>query len=251
MLGLLRRLLGRGPKPAEETEPVSEDQAPVSAPAGEDPRPESGATPVPAEAEDDFPEALRRRQAERRDRRRERRKARGREGKAAPGTPGEPRRDRKGIRIIGGGEDLWTLMTHGHAPAEPEPDFAEMLEDHLSRTAMAEVLREKREGLGLPPNQPAAARKKRYPPPQDELDLHHLTAPAAAARIEPFIRQARARRLRTVRIIVGRGSHSLEGAVLPKVVRDEVIGLKRRKLLEAHEWEKGHWRRSGALVVYL
>jgi DNA-nicking Smr family endonuclease len=92
---------------------------------------------------------------------------------------------------------------------------------------------------------------RRYPEPQAQLDLHGATAPKARQRAESFIRTSVADGLFTLRLIVGKGLHSPEGAVLPDVIEDLLLALKRESLVLTFRWEKGLKRKSGAVIVYL
>lgn len=93
---------------------------------------------------------------------------------------------------------------------------------------------------------------KEYPLPQVELDLHGYTSAQAAAGVEKFIQEGVARGLMTIRLITGKGVHSQGKAVLPDVVENTVVMLKRKKRwILGYQWEKKDKRKSGALVVYL
>lgn len=126
-----------------------------------------------------------------------------------------------------------------------------MMETALSQTDMAAVAAEKEAGLRPEKPKSLKARIKSYPPPQEALDLHGCTAMDAVAKVESFIQTGKGRGLKTVKIIVGKGLHSEEAAVLPRVVRSQLDRMKHRRLVLTHEWEKGAERRSGALIVYL
>ncbi len=137
-------------------------------------------------------------------------------------------------------------------PEETDPvAFQEMMETALSQTDMAAVAAEKEAGLRPEKPKSLKARIKSYPPPQEALDLHGCTAMDAVAKVESFIQTGKGRGLKTVKIIVGKGLHSEEAAVLPRVVRSQLDRMKHRRLVLTHEWEKGAERRSGALIVYL
>ena len=87
--------------------------------------------------------------------------------------------------------------------------------------------------------------------PQDELDLHGHTADEAEQKAAVFIQAAQARRLHTVRIIVGKGLHSRGNAVLPDVIEAKMADLKKAGAVLTFRWEKQSKHRSGALIVYL
>ena len=94
-------------------------------------------------------------------------------------------------------------------------------------------------------------RLKRYPKPQGQLDLHGATALQAEQRTDSYIRTAHTAGTLTLRIIVGKGLHSEAGAVLPDVVEDRLVRLKRDGLVLSYRWDKGVKRKSGAVIVYL
>ena len=70
-------------------------------------------------------------------------------------------------------------------------------------------------------------------------------------RAATFIRTAQTDGLYTLRIIVGKGLHSESGAVLPDVIEDLLLELKREGTVLTYRWEKGVKRKSGAVIVYL
>jgi DNA-nicking Smr family endonuclease len=94
-------------------------------------------------------------------------------------------------------------------------------------------------------------RLRRYPAPQAQLDLHGATALEARQRTEVFMRSARTDGLFTVRVIVGKGLHSEGGAVLPDVIEELLLALKRTGTVLTYRWEKDIKRKSGAVIVYL
>lgn len=98
---------------------------------------------------------------------------------------------------------------------------------------------------------PLKKRLKRYPPIQKTLDLHGCTAVQAQVKTRSFLLTGKQQGLFTVRIIVGKGRHSQMGPVLPDVIEDLVIALKKSGQVLWFEWEKKTKARSGALVVYL
>lgn len=129
-------------------------------------------------------------------------------------------------------------------------DFQSMLGMNLIGKTKDELLREKKE-KSAPPPIPVEQRIKRYPNPQEELDLHGFTAIEADRKTDIFIKSARRRDLFTVRIIVGKGIHSQGRAVLPDVVEDRLSALKNEKEILTFRWEKRLKAQSGAVIVYL
>ncbi|MBF0201816.1 MAG: Smr/MutS family protein, partial [Desulfamplus sp.] len=98
---------------------------------------------------------------------------------------------------------------------------------------------------------PLKNRLKRYPSPEEELDLHGFTAAQAAARTESWVRQLWRGGFFTLRIIVGRGIHSQFGPVLPDVVEDILIRLKREGTVLWFEWDRKRKHQSGSVIIYL
>lgn len=92
---------------------------------------------------------------------------------------------------------------------------------------------------------------KRYPLPQSQLDLHGYTAIKAELRSESFLKNAYGNQLHTVIVIVGKGLHSDEGAVLPDVIEVLLIRLRKEGIVLFYEWENEKKSRSGAVTVYL
>jgi len=134
-----------------------------------------------------------------------------------------------------------------------EENFAQLFEKSQTDTYQQQMLKEKKSlsKREMPLPLTVGERIKSYPSPQEELDLHGYTAVQAESRAETFIRSARLRRIRTVRIIVGKGLHSNGKAVLPEVVKTKIIQLKKDRLVLGYKWEKKDKRKSGALIVYL
>ena len=132
-------------------------------------------------------------------------------------------------------------------PHEPDrKEWAELLEAFSSPAHVQEALREKgdaQEGLSSKGDQ-----LKHYPHPQQTFDLHGLTGAEAERAAERFLRTVANQRLRTVRLITGRGLHSKGGQpVLPEVIENLLTRLRQsRKVLE-FKWESGR----GAVLVYL
>ena len=94
-------------------------------------------------------------------------------------------------------------------------------------------------------------RLKRYPPPEKQLDLHGLTGAEADVQAETYLRHSWRNGFFTLRLVVGRGLHSEAGAVLPHVVEDLLVRLKRDGVVLWFEWDRKQKFRSGAVIVYL
>ncbi len=85
--------------------------------------------------------------------------------------------------------------------------------------------------------------------PEDELDLHGLTADEATAKILFFLQNAISRGLCTVLVITGKGLHSEEGPVL-RSATERVLSEKKNQVVE---WGVAPRRYGGegALVIFL
>lgn len=159
-----------------------------------------------------------------------------------------PKKDRHGLPFLEGRESLFKMFTD--AEAKEEENFPELLATVLKGKGRDVMLREKSD---KPPPEPVPLKKrlKRYPPPQEEMDLHGYTANEAKSKTETYLRNCWRNGLFTVQIIVGRGIHSPYGAVLPDVVEDLLIRLKQEGVLLWFEWEKRTKSQSGAVIAYL
>lgn len=155
-------------------------------------------------------------------------------------------RDRNKVPFIPDNIDL--AKTFG---SDPENVFQNLLHKNLSGKSGDMLLREKKQKKGTPAPVPVEQRIKRYPAPQEDLDLHGFTAIEADRKTDIFIRSARKRDLFTVRIIVGKGLHSQGRAVLPDIVEDRLAALKNEKEVLTFRWEKRQKTKSGAVIVYL
>ncbi len=121
------------------------------------------------------------------------------------------------------------------------------LETFSSPAQVEAALREKAKGsLGATPSK--GERLKEYPKPQRGLDLHGMTSSEAERAAESFIRSATDQRLRTVKLITGKGLHSKDGrSVLRGAIDDLLLSLKRSGMVLEFKWE----RDGGGVVVYL
>ncbi len=132
---------------------------------------------------------------------------------------------------------------------EDIPSFSELFDGEifddtaLQRQALREAEEKRRQ---------RQAGVQSYPPPQETLDLHGYTAQEAEDKARHFIEDARHRGIRTVRIITGKGLHSPGGvAVLPDIIEQQLILLKKEKAIASFGWERKVKSKSGALHVYL
>lgn len=157
--------------------------------------------------------------------------------------------DKKGFRVLTDEHDLYQLF--GEKKNSKREDFGRIFEESQQDKRQQFLLQEKKKISSETTPLTVRERIKTYPPPQVELDLHGNKAAEAVKRTEAFIENARQKKIRTVRIIVGKGLHSGGKAVLPDVIEEKIIRLKRKNWLLGFEWEKKDKRKSGALIVYL
>jgi DNA-nicking Smr family endonuclease len=155
------------------------------------------------------------------------------------------------VRIVGSDEDVEALFMG----VEPQPGgsdaFPDMLERSLAETEIPSVIAEKEGSSEAARQRLMREQLADYPEVQEEIDLHGYTAREAAGKTESFIQSARLRGLKTIRIVVGKGLHSQDKAVLPDVVERKVVALKKAGTVLTFSWEKRSKHRSGALIVYL
>ncbi|MCB2168750.1 MAG: Smr/MutS family protein [Deltaproteobacteria bacterium] len=168
-----------------------------------------------------------------------------------PHRPGDcRRRDKNGILVLDDCQDLGRLLEAVPAASPGEDDLADAFEQSLAHDART-LIKKKTDGFFPTRRLTLKERLKRYPKPQGQLDLHGATVLQAEQRTDSYIRTAHVEGTLTLRIIVGKGLHSEAGAVLPDVVEDRLLRLKRDGLVLSYRWEKGLKRKSGAVIVYL
>lgn len=127
--------------------------------------------------------------------------------------------------------------------------FVDAVEETLAATVLTSILREKEKSAKGPKG--VGERIKSFPPPQAKLDLHGLTAKEATVAADAFIREAKQRRLNTVRIITGKGLHSQGEPVLRELIEEKLLEWKAEGLVLAFQWERQHKMRSGSVIAYL
>lgn len=160
--------------------------------------------------------------------------------------PKRPLKDKNKIPIISESVDLSKAFG-----SDTDNEFHSLLNKSLKGKSKDALLRDKKEKISLPRPIPVEQRIKRYPAPQEDLDLHGFTGIEADRKTDIFIRSARSRGLFTVKIIVGKGTHSQGRAVLPDVVEDRLAVLKNEREVLTFRWEKRLKTHSGAVIVYL
>ena len=165
-------------------------------------------------------------------------------------VPADIPTDRHGIPRLDDQADLYRLFDAAGNDAEDAQTLGDALHRSLDRDTRG-LIKRKTGGFFAPRRLSLSEKLRRYPPPQAQLDLHGATAVKARQRAEAFLRSACDRGLFTVRIIVGKGLHSEAGAVLPDVIEDLLVVLKRDDVVLNYRWDKGIKRKSGAIIIYL
>lgn len=209
------------------------------------PAKESPDTDASQKAKDTWAEKLARRRANRKKRKSSQKK------ETSGGKPGW-QVNKHGLPILREKDSLLELFAAEKDENQTDTkETADMPEHWFADESFQRVLQEKEEGIQ--PVRPMRVWEKirNYPLPEAELDLHGFTARKAEARTEAFIYNAHRKGLRTLRIIVGKGTRSKGRAVLPDVVETTVVRLKKKQLVFTFKWEKAGKLRSGAMIVYL
>jgi DNA-nicking Smr family endonuclease len=134
---------------------------------------------------------------------------------------------------------------------ELEKSFEELLEESLTNKSSQDLIKKKIAASSEETSLSKISKLVNYPEPQDEIDLHGLNGDEAELKADFFIRDSKARGLVTIRIIVGKGTHSEGRAVLPDIVEGKIIDLKREGQILSFKWEKGKKLKSGAVIIYL
>lgn len=165
---------------------------------------------------------------------------------------GKARVDKKGIPIITDSDDFEELFQVEPTKKKESPEQFEQLFEHSQLDIYQRLMLMEKKKISEEIKLPVLVeRLKTYPRPQKELDLHGLSRARAISATEFFIRNVRRWNIMTVRIIVGKGTHSEGKAVLPDVVESKIIELKRRNWVLYYKWEKKEKSKSGSMIVYL
>ncbi len=122
-------------------------------------------------------------------------------------------------------------------------DFAAMLEESFKIR--------KSKSIEKPKPLPLKKRLKRYPGVELELDLHGYNAIGAQLKLRSFLQSCKYQGYFTLRIIVGKGLHSENGAILPDIVEDELKEMKKQNIIIWYEWDRIKKRKAGSIIVYL
>ena len=152
------------------------------------------------------------------------------------------------IRKLTNTDDLGIIFSQEKGGHKAK-DFASFFAKTLRPDSLQAALNEKTDQHVA--KSPSITSLKKWPSPQDELDLHGYTASEAENKTDFFISHCQNNRLKTIRIITGKGLHSPQGPVLQGVVEAKLMELRAQKKIIAYRWEKNDKQKSGALIVYL
>ena len=159
-------------------------------------------------------------------------------------------RNRHGIPVLPDPGDRSGLIPEALREQEKR-EFLRLLNQNLGQKTRDVLMNEKGVRPGRKKPLTLKERLRRYPLPQSQLDLHGYTALKAELRAESFLKNAYGNQVHTVIVIVGKGLHSDEGAVLPDVVETLLDRLRREGVVLAYAWINERKSRSGAVTVFL
>jgi DNA-nicking Smr family endonuclease len=125
-------------------------------------------------------------------------------------------------------------------------DYVDLMELYTSEADIEEALRQKEEGEAV--FEDVGATVKDFPNAQRELDLHGHNGMEAMLELVGFIGRSIDQKVRTVRVITGKGIHSENmHSVLPELTEKKLGELRRAGKVLAFKREKT----GGAFTVYL
>lgn len=168
----------------------------------------------------------------------------------SPKRPSASRKNRHGIPILRDGVDFDLVFHSKEEKSGAEENFAALLEKSLGSRELDALLHEKKQKPPSPPL-PLKERIARYPAPEETLDLHGFSGIQASLKTEVFLEGAKAKGLFTVRIITGKGLHSDGPAILPGIVEQKILELKKKEVILAHKWENKSGKPHGSVQVFL
>jgi DNA-nicking Smr family endonuclease len=155
---------------------------------------------------------------------------------------------KQGVKKLSLDDDLFNDIEEEN---EPDKSFDELLEESLTDKSSQGLIKEKIAASLEKTSFSKSSKLINYPEPQDEIDLHGLKGDEAELKTDFFIQDSKARGLVTIRIIVGKGTHSEGRAVLPDIVEGKIVDLKREGQIYSFKWEKVIKLKSGAVILYL
>ena len=158
--------------------------------------------------------------------------------------------------------DPEAASAHGAAPSEEgegaggEP--AELTEEELFLAEMSQLQVRFEDSFVDAEDEPAVASSRRLKQlkqgkivPDATLDLHGLTRPEVAPKLDRFLHNARHHHWQTLLVITGKGLHSESGeAVLRQETERYLAGPGRAEVAEWHQ-SPARYGGAGALVLFL
>jgi DNA-nicking Smr family endonuclease len=157
-------------------------------------------------------------------------------------------KNKHGIPLL---PDIDSWHSNDNSSETEKNEFMRLLNDSLGGKTRHVLMNEKGVRTVRKKTLSLKEKVKRYPLPQSQLDLHGYTAIKAELRSETFLKNAYGNQMHTVIIIVGKGLHSDDGAVLPDVIESLLIRLRKEGVVLLYEWENEKKSRSGSVIVYL
>ncbi|MCP4157361.1 MAG: Smr/MutS family protein [bacterium] len=164
--------------------------------------------------------------------------------------------DSKGFRILSNKDNLgyyFNADKYDNKEDRPGDSFEKLFKESETDRFQQYLFKEKMDAPERDKKKPLTPSEKIkiYPSPELELDLHGYTSVDAESAVDTFIKNAHEKKIRTVRLIVGKGLHSQGKAVLPDVVEKKIFRFKQENVVLGFNWEKKDKRKSGSLIVYL
>jgi len=156
----------------------------------------------------------------------------------------------KGIKKISKSDDFYEMFGVVKKNSTEKENFEDLLKVSENDPIMKKLQASKTKYLN---NTPISVKEriKLYPQPQRKLDLHGLTSLEAEAETENFISVSMSEGLKTVRVITGKGYHSLSGPVLRDKIEILANLLKKNGKILSWKWEKKYKEKSGSIVFFL
>lgn len=129
---------------------------------------------------------------------------------------------------------------------QDEENLDELMEEYASEDHVTSAAREKVAGEEV--LEDIGVQVKDYPGPQRELDLHGHTGSEAMLELTNFLNRSIDQRVRTVRVVTGKGLHSKHmKSVLPELTERKLGEFRRAGKILAFRREKT----GGSYLVYL
>jgi DNA-nicking Smr family endonuclease len=157
---------------------------------------------------------------------------------------------KKKIRKIKDNESFEDVFNIQPKKKEKNEDFERLLNEYENNPILQKMYRRKLNHYD--DNElPVRAKTKTFPKPQATLDLHGLRVDEIEIITHSFIFNSKSKGLKTLRIITGKGIHSVYKPVLKEKMEYIANKLKREKKIIFWKWEKKQKEKSGSIIVFL